>query len=64
MRQSLQRLVVTALLLGAAAGLAACGVRGSLEAPPEAKDESNSASPGTPGAPVPHRSSILDPLLR
>jgi len=64
MRRSFKRAVVITLVLGAGAGLAACGVRGSLEVPPEARDDTNAATPGTPGAPVPHRSSILDPLLR
>ena len=45
-------------------GLAGCGVRGSLEAPPEAKTETGDAVPGTPGKPVPHKPSILDPLIR
>lgn len=41
-----------------------CGVRGSLDAPPEAKTETGDAVPGTPGQPVPHKPSILDPLIR
>ena len=45
-------------------GLAGCGVRGSLEAPPEAKTETGNATPGTPGQPAPHKPSILDPLIR
>ena len=45
-------------------GLHGCGVRGSLDAPPEAKTETGDAVPGTPGQPVPHKPSILDPLIR
>jgi predicted small lipoprotein YifL len=56
-------LVIGLVMLGAVS-LSGCGVRGSLEAPPEAKNESGSANPGTPGAPVPHKASILDPLIR
>lgn len=60
------------LRLAAAAGLivlgtlalGGCGVRGSLDAPPEAKTETGDAVPGTPGQPVPHKPSILDPLIR
>lgn len=44
--------------------LSACGVRGSLEAPPEAKNESNDAIPGKPGEAAPKKGFILDPLLR
>ncbi|HEU0158142.1 MAG TPA: lipoprotein [Hyphomicrobiaceae bacterium] len=44
--------------------LAGCGVRGSLEKPPGVQNESNDATPGKPGEPVPHRPSILDPLIR
>ena len=44
--------------------LAGCGVRGSLEKPPGVQNESNDATPGKPGEPVPHRPSVLDPLLR
>jgi predicted small lipoprotein YifL len=54
------------VLVGLSLGLAACGVRGSLEAPPEAK--ATAASPGTqPGSaapPKPHEGFVLDPLLR
>ena len=44
--------------------LAGCGVRGSLEKPPGVQNESNDATPGKPCDPVPHRPSVLDPLLR
>jgi predicted small lipoprotein YifL len=56
-------LVIGLTMLGALS-LSGCGVRGSLEAPPEAKNETGSAAPGTPGTPTPHKSSILDPLIR
>jgi predicted small lipoprotein YifL len=61
MRSRLQ--LVTALVLSAsvAASLSACGVRGSLESPPEAK---TSEAPRKPGEPAPHKPSILDPLIR
>jgi predicted small lipoprotein YifL len=44
-----------------AASFAGCGVRGSLETPPEAKTD---APPRKPGEPAPHKPSILDPLIR
>jgi predicted small lipoprotein YifL len=53
-----------ALLALSALGLGGCGVRGSLETPPATVDTTGGATPGTPGQPVPHKSSILDPLLR
>jgi predicted small lipoprotein YifL len=56
-------LMIGLTLLGAM-GLSGCGVRGSLEAPPQAKNETGGATPGAPGAPVPHKSMILDPLIR
>ena len=56
--------VAIALLALGALGLAACGVHGPLEAPPGAKTETGSATPGTPGEPAPHKPSVLDPLIR
>lgn len=56
--------VSLALLCGGALWLLGCGVRGSLEAPPTATTDTGNATPGTPGQPTPHKSSILDPLLR
>lgn len=44
--------------------LSGCGVRGSLEAPPEAQNESNAAIPGKTGDPAPKKGFVLDPLLR
>ena len=52
------------LALAATLTLSACGVRGSLEAPPEAKNESNNAIPGKTGDPTPKKGFVLDPLLR
>lgn len=62
----------TALLLAVlAAPLAGCGIRGSLDAPPEAKAEGVATSPdargsaeGTAGPQKEHRGFILDGLLR
>jgi predicted small lipoprotein YifL len=60
-------IVVAALSLG----LAACGVRGSLEAPAAAKADGTAKSaeaagtqPGSAAPPKPHEGFILDPLLR
>lgn len=61
--------VLTALLL--AGSVAGCGVRGALEAPPEAKVAGEAAAPdsGDAGAnsaakPKPHKPFVLDGLLR
>jgi hypothetical protein len=51
-------------LVGAVVGLGGCGVRGSLEAPAAEPTDTGNATPGTPGQPVPHKPSILDPILR
>jgi predicted small lipoprotein YifL len=56
--------LAAALLALGVFGLYGCGVRGSLEAPPQEKVETGDAVPGTPGQPVPHKPSILDPLIR
>ena len=56
--------LAAALFALGAFGLAGCGVRGSLETPPQEKSETGGAVPGTPGQPVPHKPSILDPLIR
>jgi predicted small lipoprotein YifL len=53
--------VLTALALVSVPG---CGVRGSLDAPKGEKTETGGATPGKPGEPVPHKPSILDPLIR
>jgi predicted small lipoprotein YifL len=59
-----QRAVLAALLLLGALGLAGCGVKGPLEVPKDAANETGNATPGTPGQPNPHKSSVLDPLIR
>jgi predicted small lipoprotein YifL len=56
-------IAVAVLALGALA-LAGCGVRGSLEAPPQEKVETGNAVPGSVPPPGPHKPSILDPLIR
>lgn len=63
-------LAISAATLGAVA-LGGCGIRGSLDAPEEAKaaGEGNSAAAGDAGTnsaapPKPHRGFILDGLLR
>ncbi len=62
------RLAVWAL---AAAGLAGCGVRGSLDAPHEAKAagtatsaEAGAAGSNSAATPKPHRPFVLDGILR
>jgi predicted small lipoprotein YifL len=66
MQTSIHIRLLTAALLGGALALGGCGVRGSLEAPPSAANETGGATPGTPGnaATGPHKPSILDPLIR
>jgi len=54
-------IALTALALLSVPG---CGVRGSLEAPKGQKTDTGGATPGKPGEPVPHKPSILDPLIR
>jgi predicted small lipoprotein YifL len=61
---SRRSLGLAALLVVGALCLHGCGVRGSLEAPPREKAETGGAVPGTPGQPVPHKGSVLDPLIR
>jgi predicted small lipoprotein YifL len=61
MRGRLQVVVALGLSALVAASFAGCGVRGSLETPPEAKTD---APPRKPGEPAPHKPSILDPLIR
>ena len=59
-----RRAGIALAFLASALLLAGCGVRGSLEAPPQERTETGAAVPGTPGQPVPHKPSILDPLIR
>lgn len=68
MPRRLKPLALVALL---APLLAACGVRGSLDAPAEAKATGTAVSPSaadagatSAAAPKPHREFILDGLLR
>ena len=56
--------VAIVLTLAGLLSIPGCGVRGSLDAPPQAKKETGGATPGTPGEPVPHKPSVLDPLIR
>jgi predicted small lipoprotein YifL len=54
-----------ALIVGGLLAMPGCGVRGSLETPPNSTDTTGSANPGTPAKTgEPHRPSILDPLIR
>lgn len=53
---------VVAISVLVAAGVTGCGVRGSLEKPPEARTSDD--PPRKPGEPAPHKPSILDPLIR
>lgn len=59
------KMVVLSLMI--AIGLAACGVRGSLEVPPEAKaeqEQAKAAAKADPSYKPPHKDFILDGLLR
>ena len=68
MRRAVAHILAAATL---AVSLAGCGVRGSLEAPAEAKAEGKASSaeaadagPNSAAAPKPHRGFILDGLVR
>jgi predicted small lipoprotein YifL len=59
------------LIAGLCFGLGACGVRGSLDPPPDAKAagtaksaEAAGTGPDSAAPPKPHEGFILDPLLR
>ena len=52
MHSRLPLCVAVALTVAGMLSLAGCGVRGSLEAPPQAKTETGNATPGTPGQPT------------
>jgi predicted small lipoprotein YifL len=57
------------LLILCACGLAACGVRGSLENPPEAKADRTATAQSGQGKPEgaaikPHKDFLLDGLIR
>jgi predicted small lipoprotein YifL len=64
MHGRLRLALAAGLLVLGALSLAGCGVRGSLETPPQEKAETGDAVPGTPGQTVPQKSSVLDPLIR
>ena len=64
MRSRLPLGLAIALTVVGMLGISGCGVRGPLERPPQAKDNVGDATPGTPGQKVPHKPSILDPLIR
>jgi len=59
------------MISGLCLSLGACGVRGSLDPPPDAKAagtaksaEAAGTGPGSAAPPKPHEGFILDPLLR
>lgn len=63
--------ITVALLVGTALALSACGVRGNLDLPPDAKAEQAATASADSGqgkaegaAPKPHKGFILDGLLR
>ena len=64
MHSRLPLCVALALALAGTLTVSGCGVRGALERPPGANGETGKAEPGTPGEPIPHKPSILDPLIR
>jgi predicted small lipoprotein YifL len=57
---------MAAAALALALSLAGCGVKGPLEVPHDAVNETGNATPGTPGQPAaaPHKPFILDSLIR
>lgn len=63
------RFNLSIILAAVALGLGGCGVRGSLEAPPEAKADDTAKADSGQGkpegaTPKPHKDFILDGLLR
>lgn len=63
------RLMAVAAIVALALAAGGCGVRGSLEAPPEAKVSDTATSDSGQGkpegsTPKPHKGFILDDLLR
>jgi predicted small lipoprotein YifL len=64
MHRRVQLGLAIALLMLGALSVAGCGVRGPLDVPKDAPTETGDATPGTPGKPVAHKPSILDPLIR
>jgi predicted small lipoprotein YifL len=66
---TVERVKLGIILATVALGLAGCGVRGSLELPPEAKQDSTAKADSGQGkpegaTPKPHKDFILDGLLR
>jgi predicted small lipoprotein YifL len=63
---TLRQLGIVAAVVAGALALSGCGVRGPLDVPREAAGaaDTGNASPGSPGAPVAHKPSVLDPLIR
>jgi predicted small lipoprotein YifL len=64
-----KRVKISAVLAAVALGLGGCGVRGSLDIPPEAKATATAKADSGQGKPVgatpkPHKEFILDGLLR
>ena len=64
MHSRLRLAVAAALLALVTLGVQGCGVRGSLEAPPQERVETGNAVPGSVPQPGVHKPSILDPLIR
>jgi predicted small lipoprotein YifL len=64
-----KRVKLSIVLAAVALGLGGCGVRGSLETPPEAKADATARADSGQGkpegaTPKPHKDFILDGLLR
>jgi predicted small lipoprotein YifL len=64
-----KRVKLSIVLAAVAMGVAGCGVRGSLEAPPEAKADVTAKADSGQGkpegaTPKPHKDFILDGILR
>ena len=64
MYSRLRLALAAALLVVGTLGVHGCGVRGSLETPPQEKAETGNAVPGSTPQPGVHKPSILDPLIR
>jgi predicted small lipoprotein YifL len=64
-----KRVKLSIILAAVALGLGGCGVRGSLETPPEAKADATGRADSGQGkpegaTPKPHKDFILDGILR
>ena len=64
MYSRLRLALAAALLVVGTLSVHGCGVRGSLETPPQEKVETGNAVPGSVPQPGVHKPSILDPLIR